>query len=71
MEVIRMKNPGTDFHRREANRLKGEELARGWVRRQANAREWFRRAGEALFAGNDTLAANLYAQAALELQGQH
>ena len=66
-----MKILGNDFHRREANRVAGEMQVVARERQLANAKEWARRAGEAILAGNDELAANLYAKAAALMDPWH
>lgn len=63
-----MANPGNDFHRRDADALKQDELIRGAKQQKRNAAEWLRRARVALNEGNYTLMSNLAAQATLEVQ---
>lgn len=63
-----MRNPGTDFHRRQADADHTRELIAGNKRSVANAAEWERRAALAFKLGNPRQAYHLLAQAALELR---
>jgi hypothetical protein len=60
-----MKNPGNDFHRRDADARWANELIRGEAQAKLNAREWLRRSDETNDVG---LACRLIDQAQLELR---
>ena len=62
-----MRNPGTDFHRREADARQQDAIIARNAQKKRNAIEWLRRARIALDNGDNTLFRNLTAQAALEV----
>jgi hypothetical protein len=63
-----MRNPGNDFHRRDADALKCAELIRGEAQAKLNAAEWMRRAVVVAKGGDSVMGFRLVEQAGLELR---
>ena len=63
-----MRNPGTDYHRREDDARRTNELIAGQNRARENAREWIRRADAAYAGGEFIHSSRLIEQAKLELK---